>query len=335
MSPRCLFCSSEEEPQDHHVAPGVLGLTVPLCSRHCHTVQTDRQYRAGVLPNCDSEAWSFFTGFAGLLIEQARASGAHELVKQGECLQRQMFRLLSALDERRLGPVSLNNALRKRRAARVSLTEEDALRAARAILDLVREGAAEWLGECPPIRDLVPGEDLAPALTDLTELTGELARAQLTGQKPPAVPDSILQLTDRAGINYLAASVHVYDHSDYDRAIRYVQRRHGSIAPARGMYTDTPDWLRRWPEVIERIRRVYFILDPDDGTIGRGVHRELTDCAARGITTYLVHFGESGAVATEDFELQVIDSDNWRRFATAVSTGDTHGESNLPTERTD
>ena len=51
MTRRCLFCSSDEEPQDHHVAPGVLELTVPLCSKHCHTMQTDRQYRAGVLPS--------------------------------------------------------------------------------------------------------------------------------------------------------------------------------------------------------------------------------------------------------------------------------------------
>jgi len=65
MSKGCLFCSSEEEPQDHHVAPGVLELTVPLCRKHCHTIQTDRQYRAGVLPNSHSEAGRFSLGSRG------------------------------------------------------------------------------------------------------------------------------------------------------------------------------------------------------------------------------------------------------------------------------
>jgi len=259
-----------------------------------------------------------------------------------------MLRLVSAFDETQAGPVSLNNMLRRRpvsratgkpiarrASGRVSLTEEDVLRAAHTIFDLVRDGAAEWLGKCPPVRDLTPGEDLAPVLADLTEFIGTVARAQLTGQKPPAVPNSILQLTGRAGINYLAASVHVYEHPDYERAIRFVQDRHGSVNPARGMYADTPEWLRRWPEMIERVRRVYFILDPDDGTIGRGVHRELTDCTARGIPAYLICFDGSGVIATEDFELQVIDPGNWRRFAIAVSAAGKRGESNLPTERTD
>ena len=201
MSRRCLFCSSEEEPQDHHVAPGVLELTVPLCSRHCHPAQTDRQYRAGVLPSCDSEAWSFFTGFAGLLIEHARASGAHELVELGERQQRTMFRLLSALDEVQAGPTSLNNMLRRRPVSPVSSGEEDAQRPARKILDAVRDGAAEWLGECPSMREPASGEYPAQLLDDLAAFTETLARAQLTGQEPATpVPESILKVTSRAGI---------------------------------------------------------------------------------------------------------------------------------------
>jgi hypothetical protein len=130
-------------------------------------------------------------------------------------------------------------------------------------------------------------------------------------------------------MNYLAASVHVYEHPDYELAIAYVQWRHGSVAPARDMYVDTRDWLRRWPNVIERLQRVYFILDPDDGTIGRGVYRELTDCAGRGVPIYLIRLDEDGLTATADFELLIIDPGNWRRFATAVQAGGEHGKPNL------
>jgi hypothetical protein len=120
-------------------------------------------------------------------------------------------------------------------------------------------------------------------------------------------------------MNYLAASVHMYEHPDYERAIAYVQWRHGSVAPARDMYVNTRDWLRRWPNVVERLEPAYFILDPADGTIGRGVYRELTDCAKRRVAAYLIRFDDDGLVATADFELLIVNPDNWRRYATAVT----------------
>jgi hypothetical protein len=176
---RCLLCCAKDEVQRHHVAPGVLKLTVPLCRRHCHPAQTDCQYRAGVLPSCDSEAWSFVVGFSGLLIELARATGARELVELGERLKHAAFRLLCTLDDVQTGPAPALSALRERPEPAVSLSEREAVQAAQRILVALLDGAREWLGEGAVLPELPPDADLPHLVRERVAVLESLAHLQL------------------------------------------------------------------------------------------------------------------------------------------------------------
>jgi hypothetical protein len=178
----CLLCCTSDEVQLHHVAPGVLELTVPLCKARCHPAQTDRQYRAGVFGALGSEigeAWSFAVGFSGLQIELARATGARELVELGERLRHAAFGLLSALGEDQTGPVPVRNALREHPEPAVSIGEQDAVRAARRILAALSDGAREWLGKSVALPELTSDADLPGLMNERIALLESLARAQL------------------------------------------------------------------------------------------------------------------------------------------------------------
>jgi hypothetical protein len=186
--------------QLHHVAAGVLEITVPVCES-CHRVQTDRQHGAGVFRALKSgsdaaEAWSFVAGFSGLLIELARASGAQDLVDFHERQQRALLRLLSALDsEAPIGPAPVKGRLHERPEPAIRLDEDEAQRSARAIVDAVCDGAHEWLGHCPPVGDLAAHQDFPGLLSDLASLAESLARAQLTGREPE--PEVIQRLQEQ------------------------------------------------------------------------------------------------------------------------------------------
>jgi hypothetical protein len=199
----CLFCHSETAVEGHHVAAGVLELTVPLCGS-CHRVLTARQHGDGVFRELKgrsgiSEAWSFMAGFWGLLIELARASGTPDLVGLHERQQRAMLRLLSTLDGvAQIGPAPVKDTLRKRPQLAVSLTEDEAEHAARAVLDAVCDGAREWLGDCAPVGELAAYKDLPELLSDLTALADSLARGQLAEWEPEL--DLTVKLTERTDL---------------------------------------------------------------------------------------------------------------------------------------
>jgi hypothetical protein len=194
----CLLCQSKDEVQAHHVAAGMLEITVPLCDS-CHRIQTGRQHQAGVFRALRSEseiaeACSFVAGCSGLLIELARATGAPDLVRLHERQQRALLRLLSTLDiEAPIGPAPIKGGPREHPEPAVTLGEDDAQRSARAIFDAVCDGAREWLGHCPPVGDLAGHE--AGLLSDLEAFAESLARTQLTGREPE--PEVIRRLAQQ------------------------------------------------------------------------------------------------------------------------------------------
>jgi hypothetical protein len=113
---------------------------------------------------------------------------------------------------------------------------------------------------------------------------------------------------------YIAASVTMYQDPRYEQAIAWARERYGSALPSAVQWESTRHWLEGWPDLLPKLERIVVITDRQ-GLIGRGVYRELTEAMEYGTPIELLRFIDGEIVPVEDFELLIVDPDDWRRFA--------------------
>jgi hypothetical protein len=115
---------------------------------------------------------------------------------------------------------------------------------------------------------------------------------------------------------YLATSMSTYDTPRYDAMIAHVQRAwpNAELLPARGLYTSSLHWLATWPHHLKRLTATVFFADTD-GSVGKGVFKEIEDSLAAGIPVYYL-YDDGGMVPREAISLILIRAGvNWRKYA--------------------
>jgi hypothetical protein len=91
---------------------------------------------------------------------------------------------------------------------------------------------------------------------------------------------------------YITSPVSTYRERRYDVAVAAIGARFPSskLIVARNLWTDSADWLRRWPDILHTLDRLVYFLAADR-TIGAGVAREVADAYALGLPVCLLDGG--------------------------------------------
>lgn len=82
---------------------------------------------------------------------------------------------------------------------------------------------------------------------------------------------------------YFACNLSIYDTPRYKILLRFIRKSYPDaiILEPKTLYINTPDWLRKWPDLLIRTDIFIFAGKPG-GMIGRGVYQEVLDSVAAG-----------------------------------------------------
>src|SRR5262249_30984226 len=145
--------------------------------------------------------------------------------------------------------------------------------------------------------------------TDMNELLTDIVAQDEESATVPQTHEGV----------YLASSMSTYQTERYDAMIAHAQRAFpdAELLPARGIYTSSGHWLATWPDHLARLTAVVFFAETD-GSIGKGVHKEIEDSLAAGLPVYYLH-DDGGMVPREAVSLILIRAGmDWRRYAKVV-----------------
>jgi hypothetical protein len=122
---------------------------------------------------------------------------------------------------------------------------------------------------------------------------------------------------------FLAAAIAKHGSADYAAALEEIRRKHpaAEIIQDAGLWTGAKHWRATYREMLRALAITdLYVLTADDGTVGRGVYDEwryLTEELGATARAALFPGEPRGELAA--FELEVLDPDNWRRYAVPVA----------------
>lgn len=121
-------------------------------------------------------------------------------------------------------------------------------------------------------------------------------------------------------IAYLATAIDLY-HSDHylkGRALALARWSKAAwIEPAR-MGWNLETWLSEWANILPTLN-LLVVIPREDGSIGRGVWREIIDCQALSVPVYIL----DGARWCDKFCIELTDGESFRYWA---RVGVRHGD---------
>jgi hypothetical protein len=120
----------------------------------------------------------------------------------------------------------------------------------------------------------------------------------------------------RGEVVYLASSMSTYATARYDAMVEHTRRAFpdAELLSARDLYTSSAHWLSTWPDHLARLTALVFFAETD-GSIGKGVYKEIEDALAAGIPVYYLY--DSGDTVLHTFVSLILirDGVNWRKYA--------------------
>jgi hypothetical protein len=131
---------------------------------------------------------------------------------------------------------------------------------------------------------------------------------------------SLEQLTASAGdlqpLVYVMGRIVDYETGFYARAVSWAEQSFPScqVVPARGLWSSTPDWLRRWPSFATTVGLGIIVTGPGN-IVGRGVWREVEDLNAWRIPSLWIKVSSSRLTPVPAPVLRQLPGDDWNAWA--------------------
>lgn len=137
-------------------------------------------------------------------------------------------------------------------------------------------------------------------------------------------------------IVYVASPMSTYETARYAQKVKCIQEWAGQrfknpeILAARDLYADHDDFERKWSQIVRSLRAM-VVFTAENGTIGAGVAREISDCVGVGVLVFVWFDNAKAPINIDQTDFQWNSPINRREIATLCPRGTLPSPNPTPT----